>query len=166
MITIREATVDDLESINDIYNQTIPGHISTADTVPYSLEERVAWFRNHNPGKYPVFVAEKDGRVAGWVSLSAYRPRRDAMRYTAEVSYFVDSRYRKMGIGNEMLSFIIRESGRCNVKTLVAILLGHNIASIALLEKHGFKRWAFLPGVADFDGVERDHLFYGLRVNK
>ena len=49
--------------------------------------------------------------------------------------------------------------------TLVAILLGDNLASIGLLKKLGFEEWAKLPAVADFDTREVDHVYYGLRVS-
>ncbi len=50
------------------------------------------------------------------------------------------------------------------IKTLFAILLEDNCASISLLEKFGFEAWGFMPKVADFDGREVGHLYYGLRL--
>jgi L-amino acid N-acyltransferase YncA len=50
------------------------------------------------------------------------------------------------------------------LKTLIAVLLGDNEASIGLLKKFGFEQWAHLPGVANFGSWEVDHVYYGLRV--
>ena len=47
---------------------------------------------------------------------------------------------------------------------LFAIILDSNQGSIRLLEKYGFKKWGHLPRVADFDGIEVGHLYYGLRI--
>ncbi|MBN1387255.1 MAG: N-acetyltransferase [Bacteroidales bacterium] len=161
---IRLATEKDLEAINNIYNQAIPYEMSTADTEPYTMEERLKWYRAYDRFKYPVFVADTNGEVAGYFSFSPYRPRRLAMRYAAEISYFVDEKYRNIGIGTSLMTHAIGKASEYNFKTLIAILLAHNIASIRLLEKFGFREWGRMPGVADFNGKERDHLYYGLRI--
>ncbi len=51
------------------------------------------------------------------------------------------------------------------IKTLFAILLDDNDASVKLLERFGFERWGHMPAVANFDGREVGHLYYGLRLN-
>jgi phosphinothricin acetyltransferase len=50
------------------------------------------------------------------------------------------------------------------IKTLFAIILDDNEASVKLIEKCGYEKWGHLPGVAVFDGVEAGHLYYGKRV--
>ncbi|HUS86735.1 MAG TPA: GNAT family N-acetyltransferase [Bacteroidales bacterium] len=164
-MNIRLATEDDLEAINEIYNQSIPSHTSTADTRPYSMKERAEWFFSHEPDRYPVFVAHDNGKITGWVSLSPYRPRRDAMRHTAEISYYVGEGFQRQGIGSALMAFALQKAPEYSIKNLIAILLGHNEASIKLLEKFGFERWGFMPGIADFNGIERDHLYYGLKLH-
>ena len=161
---IRLATEEDLVTINNIYNQVIPYEMSTADTVPYTMDERADWFRRYDRSKYPVFVVDTGEDVVGYFSFSPYRPRRLAMRYTAEISYFIDEKYRQKGIGSVLMEYAISKAPEYNIKTLIAILLAHNEASIRLLEKFGFAEWGRMPGVADFNGKERDHLYYGLRL--
>src|SRR5688572_9266370 len=70
---IRLAKMDDLPAIVDIYNQSIPSQQATGDTQPVSVEGRLAWFHEHHPDEHPIFVAEVDGHISGWCSLSAYR---------------------------------------------------------------------------------------------
>ncbi len=161
---IRTATENDLEAINNIYNQVIPYEISTADMVPYTMEERKSWFKAYDRSVYPVFVAAKPDMITGYFSFSPYRPRRLAMRYTTEISYFIHDKHRGKGIGSALTEHAIKSAPEYDFKTLIAILLAHNEASIKLLEKFGFKEWGRMPGVADFNGRERDHLYYGLRV--
>lgn len=161
---IRNATAGDLEAINNIYNESIPSHRSTADTEPYTIKEREEWFRNHDPYSYPVFVAELEGMVVGYTSFSPYRPRRNALKYAAEISYYIGSAYQGRGIGNTILGYAVRRAPEFGFRSLIAILLGHNKASIALLRKHGFEEWGRMPGIVLFDGKEYDHLYYGLRL--
>ena len=161
---IRFATQGDLDIIDDIYNHAILTRRSTADTVPYSRDERESWFRSHNPARYPAFVAVENGVVVGYGSLSAYRPRREALRYAAEVSYFVHPDHHRKGIGSQLLLHAIDIAPACNIKHLVAVLLGNNDASIGLLHKYGFSEWGRLPGIVDFDGKMVDHLIYGKTI--
>jgi len=71
-MVIRTATIKDLPAINEIYNLAIPSGISTADTESITMKERKKWFKKHKPEKYPVFVAELDDKVVGWISLGAH----------------------------------------------------------------------------------------------
>jgi len=161
---IREATFDDIVSINDIYNQSIPSQISTTDILTVSISKRRKWFKDHVKENYPVFVAEINGEVIGWIALSPYRPGRLALKQTAEVSYFIRKDYQKTGIGTKLLNLIIEKSPEYGFKNLFAILLERNIASIKLLEKMGFEKWAFLPKVANFNGIECGQFYYGKRI--
>ena len=47
---------------------------------------------------------------------------------------------------------------------LFAIVWEGNQASLRLLEKMGFEQWGHLSKVADFDGKEVGHLYFGLHL--
>jgi phosphinothricin acetyltransferase len=158
---IRVATIEDLSKIVDIYNQAIPSQQSTGDIQPVRVEDRLAWFEEHRPEKYPIFVAEVEGQVAGWCSLSAYRTGRAAFRFTAEISYYIASAYQRRGIASALIEYALAACPALQIKHLFAIVLEGNEASFRLLEKMGFERWGYLPRVADFDGKEVGHLYYG-----
>jgi phosphinothricin acetyltransferase len=164
MMVIRLALIDDLPTIVDIYNQSIPSKCSTADTSPVKVEDRRAWFLEHDSEKYPIFVAEVDGRVVGWCSLSAYRPGRTALRFTAEISYYVESASHRQGIATALIKHAIAACPERQIKNILAIVLERNEASIRLLVNMGWQKWGYLPRVADFDGEECGHLYYGARI--
>lgn len=164
IMKIRLANIDDLPAIDEIYNQAISMQMATADTEPYSKEERLEWFMNHDPGKSPVFIGEYEGKLVAYLTFSPYRPRREAMRFTSEISYFVHKDFLRLGFGSAFMKYAIARATDYGVKTFIAILLAHNEASIALLQKYGFEEWGLMPRVADFNGVERDHLYYGLKL--
>lgn len=161
---IRKIEYKDLEAVNEIYNQAVAAKFQTADTEPVSMEERIKWFNEHNLVTYPVFVFEKEDKVIGWISLSSYRNGRKSLKYTAEVSYYIHKDWRRKGLGTMMMEHAIEEAKNYGFKTLFAILLEPNVGSIKLLEKFNYKLWGTLPAVADFDGLECDHLYYGLRI--
>ena len=158
---IRLAQIDDLPAIVEIYNQAIPSKKSTGDTQPLRVEDRRIWFEEHRPEKHPVFVAEMEGQVVGWCSLSAYRPGRAAFRFTAEISYYIALDYHRRGIATALVEHALEACPTLQIKHLFAIILEGNQASLKLLEKMGFEQWGYLPRVADFDGKEVGHLYYG-----
>ena len=163
-ILVRLAARDDLPLIAEIYNQAIQLRSATADMSPVSVTEREAWLAGHSREKYPVFVADIGGAVVGYCSLSAYRPGREALRYTAEISYFVHQDHRGSGVASQLIQHAIDQCPRLDIKSLFAILLDVNEASVRVLDKFGFQKWGHMPSVADFEGNECGHLYYGLRV--
>jgi phosphinothricin acetyltransferase len=163
---IRTAQRKDLEAIVEIYNQAITAGQKTADMTPVTVEDRIDWFEGHTPDKYPILVAEDDGRIVGYLTISAYRPGRMALRYTAEVSYFIHNEYHRRGIASNLLQHAIDMCPSLQIKTLFAILIDSNEASIRLLDKFGFEKWGYMPRVAEFDGIEFGHVYYGLRIEK
>ncbi len=161
---IRLAASGDLDSIDKIYNQAIELKMATADRVPYSKAERLQWFETHIPGKFPAYVAVEKDQVVGYMTLTSYRPRREALRFAVEISYFVEEGNRGKGIGSRLLEYGLSLASELGYKFVVAILMGHNNASISILRKYGFSEWGRLPGIAEYDGKWYDHLFYGLKL--
>ena len=161
---IRLAQIEDLPAIVEIYNQSIPSKQSTGDTQPLRVEDRVAWFSEHRPDEHPIFVAEAEGQVVGWCSLSAYRPGRAALRFTAEISYYIALAHHRRGIGTALVEHALAACPALGIKHLFAIVLEGNQASLKLLAKMGFEQWGYLPRVANFDGNEVGHLYYGRHV--
>jgi phosphinothricin acetyltransferase len=163
-IRIRVAKIDDLPPIVEIYNQAVPSHRSTANTTPVTVESRKKWFEEHEPGRRPIFVADLDGSVIGWCSLSVYRPGRAALRFTAEISYYVDTERQGEGIGQALIRHALDASPALGIRNIIAVLLDRNEPSRKLLEKLGFQQWGYLPRVLDFDGEECGEYYYGKRV--
>ncbi|NKB37433.1 MAG: GNAT family N-acetyltransferase [Gammaproteobacteria bacterium] len=161
---IRLARSDDLPVIVEIYNQAVKAGYYTADTTPLTLEERQSWLAVHSKNKYPVFVFEHDDHLKGFLSISAYRPGRQALRHTAEVSFYVDFDFHRQGIASLLLKHAISVCPSLQIKNLFAIIMETNSASSELLKLFGFQQWGYLPEVADFSGNEVGQIYYGLRI--
>lgn len=156
----RIARSEDLQRIVAIYNATVPSRMVTADLEPVSVESRLGWFEQHQPGSRPLWVVERDGEVIAWLSFSSFYGR-PAYARTAEVSIYVDQRFHRQGIGAALLDRAIAHAPAIGVHRLLGFIFGHNAPSLALFERAGFERWARLPGVAVLDGVERDLVILG-----
>ena len=164
MIKIRIAKQEDLERIVEIYNQAIPTQRSTGFISLLTVEDRQEWFDKHKPDFYPIYLAEIEGKVVGWNSISAYREKRLAFRFCAETSYYIDKDYHRQGIAKQLLKHVIKQCEPLEIKTLIAYILERNTPSIGLMERFGFERWAKLPNIANFDGNEVAHTIYGKRI--
>jgi L-amino acid N-acyltransferase YncA len=162
--TIRFADPSDLPRLVEIYNHAITAGNATGDTVPFTVEQRQAWFGSHDRDAYPLYVAEAPSSgITGYLYLSPYRERA-AMRRTAEISYYVDYAHHHQGVGSALMAHALDDCPRLGIRVLVAILLEWNQPSIKLLEKFGFEKWGYLPEVAEFDGRLCGHLYYGRKI--
>jgi len=161
---IRKAIISDLPALVNIYNQAIRGG-QTADTNPISLEERKPWFKAHQNEIFPLYVLEIDTTIAGYATLSPYRNKRPALRFTVEVSYYFDKKFIGQGLGSALLKAMIKTAQQLGFKNMVAILLDNNIPSIKLLKKFKFVEWGNLPEVAEINGKKVGHCYYGRKIN-
>lgn len=160
---IRNATIEDLPAIVQIYNETIPTRMVTADLEPVTVESKKAWFFEHDPHTRPLWVVELDGRVRAWLSFQSFYGR-PAYRHTAEISIYISEAYRGKGIGKQLLQKAIEEAPSLDIKTLLGFIFAHNEPSLRLFARFGFETWGHLPKVAELDGIERDLLIVGKRI--
>lgn len=136
---LRLATELDLPVINDIYNYYVERSTCTYQTEPESLESRRAGFREHAPDKYPVIVAELDGgTIAGWGSLSRFRPRA-AYAPTVEASIYIYREFHRRGFGRALLLDLIDRARAAGFHSLIGGASADQTASLALQESLGMK---------------------------
>ena len=136
---IRKAEIRDIQELLDIYNYEVIHGVSTFDLAPKTLEERTVWFHKYNKGNHPLYVAEVEGKVAGYVSLSSYREK-EAYKHTVELSIYIGADYRNRGIATDLMAFII-DVARKNeeIHTIVSVITSGNAASQKLHKKFGFE---------------------------
>lgn len=121
MIEIRSATADDIPFITEVYNDAIINTTATFDTEVKSIEDRMLWFNNHD-GNHPIIVAENDGVLSGWASLTAWSDR-CAYNGTVEVSVYVHKQHRGRGIGKALLEILILKGESKGLHYLLSELL-------------------------------------------
>ncbi|EKN65706.1 N-acetyltransferase GCN5 [Neobacillus bataviensis LMG 21833] len=161
--TIRDAEIQDMPKIIEIYNTTIAGRMVTADLEPVSVESRMQWFNDHSPTLRPLWVVEMDGIICAWVSFQSFYGR-PAYNATAEISIYIHQDFRGKKLGKFLIQKAIDACPKLEIKTLLGFIFGHNEPSINLFNRFGFEKWAHLPNVAVLDGIERDLLILGKRI--
>ncbi len=136
-VAIRRARRSDAAAMAAIYNQAALRSTATFDTEPETPEARERWLDEHVAPQHPVLVAERDGRVVGWASLSRYSTR-CAYEATVEASAYVDESETGRGVGTA-LSEALLEAGRGGgVHAVVARICTENVASLGMCRKLGF----------------------------
>jgi L-amino acid N-acyltransferase YncA len=157
---IRDARVSDLPAIIKIYNAAIVTRISTAQLEPVTRSARRNWLKEHSSDRHPFWVLEMSGHVAGWLTLKPFLPRA-AYRDTAEVSVYVDEKFRRRGVGRALLAEAIARARSLRINAMVGLIFAHNQPSLRLFEQLGFEKWGNLPRVARLDEIERDLTIMG-----
>ncbi|KGQ23722.1 GNAT family N-acetyltransferase [Gallibacterium anatis] len=137
---IRPAQQQDLPALLAIYNHEILNGVATFDLQPKSLAERQSWFDEHNKNNHPLLVAEQDGAVLGYASLSRYAEKA-AYNSTVELSVYIAPSARRQGIASQLMHAVIELAKKDNATHLiVSLITGTNQASISLHQKFGFNK--------------------------
>ncbi len=160
----RDALQNDLATIVAIYNSTVAGRMVTADTTPVSVASRQQWFDEHSANKRPLWIVEDGNKnIIGWVSFQSFygRPAYDA---TAEISIYLDEKYRGEGYGKKILQHCINTAATLQIKNLLGYIFAHNLPSIHLFTTAGFEEWGHFKNIAILDGIERSVKIFGKRL--
>jgi phosphinothricin acetyltransferase len=146
MIQIRTARETDLEAILEIYNDAILNTTAVYDYEPHTLEMRRQWFRIKEAQGYPVFVAEENGKIAGFSSMGPFRAWA-AYKYSVENSIYVAAGQRGKGIGKLLLEPLIKAASALDLHTIIAGIDATNEISIKLHRSVGFEEVAHFKQV-------------------
>ena len=130
---VRDLRPGDWPEVARIYQQGIETGNATFETEVPSWED---WDGAHLPG--PRFVAERGGRVVGWIALAPVSSRA-CYRGVAEISVYVEEGARGGGVGSQLLAAVVDSAERAGIWTLQTSVFPENGASLALLRRFGFR---------------------------
>ncbi len=149
-LTVRQATLEDLNSILRIYNQGIEDRIATLETEEKSLAYMNRWFQDHQ-GRYSILVAEREDEVIGWASLNPYSLR-CAYNGVADLSVYIDRNFRGQGVGNSLLESLEKSALEQEFYKIVLFTFPFNQGGQELYQKRGYRK----VGVFEKQGVMDD----------
>jgi L-amino acid N-acyltransferase YncA len=149
-VEVRPATLDDAAAIAEIYNQGIEARIATFETRLRAPDD-IAETLRAGEGRYPFLVAEVNGRVLGWASVSSYRAR-ECYRGIGEFSIYVHEDARGKGVGRVLLPALIDAAERAGFWKLLSRVFPFNHASLRLCAACGFREVGVYEKHAQLDG--------------
>jgi L-amino acid N-acyltransferase len=138
MITIRPVEDKDLPEILEIYNYAILKTTSVYSYEPHTLKMREKWLEEKRAANHPIFVADSDGRVAGFIAYGPFRAW-PAYKYTVEHSVHVQKDFWRQGIAKLLLQKIIEAAKQNDMHSLIGAIDATNEPSIKLHELFNFK---------------------------
>lgn len=145
VVHLRDALLDDVAAIAAIYRPYVLTSAATMELdPPDEMEMRRRLSDVHSRG-LPFLVAEVDGRLIGYGYASPFRPRA-GYRHTVEDSVYLRADCAGRGYGRQILEAVISASRTCGARQMVAVIGGHNAASIAMHGALGFAHAGVLRG--------------------
>jgi len=160
----RDASLDDLPFIVDVYNTTIPSRLVTADTSPVTVADKLEWFHEHNATHRPLWIVQDDNNnKIGWISFQDFYGR-PAYQGTAEISIYIQETCRKKGYGREMLSYSISQCPTLGIETLLGFIFEQNTVSLQLFYAQGFEEWGNLKDIALLDNKKCSLKILGRKI--
>ncbi|ARU48645.1 N-acetyltransferase family protein [Sulfurospirillum diekertiae] len=162
---LRHATLEDLPEIIKIYNEAIKDGISTADSKTVSVEDKIEWFKAHD-ALHPILVKEYHGRIIAWISLQPFYANLLAYAHSARINIYIDKNFQGKKLGQQFLCEAIEQAKSYEIKTLLALIFSENTPSLKLFKKLGFKEWGNLNRIATIEGMDKDLLILGHRIQE
>ncbi|HTR27649.1 MAG TPA: GNAT family N-acetyltransferase [Puia sp.] len=159
-IDIRALLPEHWPAVKTIYEQGIATGDATFQTGAPNWDE---WDRSHLD--HSRLVALDGNAVAGWVALTPVSSR-CVYAGVAEISIYIDPRYRGMGVGTALMQAVIADSEANGIWTLQAGIFPENTASIRLHENVGFRRVGFRERIGKMGDRWRDTIFFEKRSEK
>lgn len=147
---IRELADADWDAVRRIYAEGIATGNATFETeVPRREVLESKWIPGHR------WVAEIDGRIAGWSAATPVSAR-ECYAGVAATSLYVGDGFRGLGVGKSLLHEQVGAADACGLWTLQTSIFPENEASIALHRAAGFRVVGTRERIALHHGVWRD----------
>ncbi|HKS86618.1 MAG TPA: GNAT family N-acetyltransferase [Pseudolabrys sp.] len=118
---IRSVTLADTPAITRIYAHAVETGTASFELAPPDESEMRKRMQAVLDGKFPYFVAEIDGRIAGYAYVSFYRTR-PAYRFTVEDSVYVAPEMHRRGVGRALLERLIASCTELGFRQMIAVI--------------------------------------------
>jgi phosphinothricin acetyltransferase len=136
---VRPGRAEDLPELTRIYNHYVRTSGATFDVEEQTVPARQAWFDAHvTTGPYRLLVAEEAGRLLGWASSGALRPR-PAYARSVETSVYLDVGATGRGLGSLLGAALLDVLAAEDLHRAFALVAVPNDASEALHRRLGYR---------------------------
>jgi phosphinothricin acetyltransferase len=148
---LRLASPSDAEAICRIYNQGIEDRVATLETELRTPDERRQWLTSRD-ARHPVIVAEADpSTTIAWASLNVFNAR-EAYRFVADISVYVERGWRGKGVGRALLEKLTELGRTHGYHKLVLSAFPGNARGTALYARSGFRTVGIYHEQGQLDG--------------
>ena len=139
-VVLRRIRWEDLDDLVELMNSLIEENAYIILNVKVTRDQETDWLArylvNMEKGKHIGVTAEVDGRVVGNSEVTV---KSGAQSHVGELGIVIESGYRDVGIGSEMIGALMEESRKRGLKLLVLRLFADNDRARHVYEKLGFR---------------------------
>jgi L-amino acid N-acyltransferase YncA len=147
---IREANINDISYIANIYNQGIEDRIATLETRLRTNEDINEWLTSRSD-RYKVIVIEDNyGVVQGWASINVFNSR-CCYSGVGDLSIYIERDMRGQGLGKLLLAYLMEIAKKNEFHKLILSTFDYNERGKRLYNSLGFREVGtyFEQGILD-----------------
>ena len=133
---IRVASVDDAESVAEIYAPSVIDHVTSFEVVAPDAREMASRISKVLT-QHPWLVCESGGEVIGYAYASAHHERA-AYRWSVDVSAYIRARMHRRGVGTALYASLFEILVLQRYRNAYAGITLPNAASEGMHGRHGF----------------------------
>ena len=138
MYVTREATLEDVYRITEIYNQGIEDRVATLETRLRDPKEMEAWLLNRSEDHKVLVIADEANQALGWASLNVFNTR-CCYSGVVDISIYIKRSMRGKGLGKILLQSLIETAKTQGFHKLVLSTFGFNEGGRKLYQALGFR---------------------------
>jgi L-amino acid N-acyltransferase YncA len=135
---IRTGIAADAPAICEIYNGYVRDTVITFEEAPVAAAEMARRIEDVT-ARLPWLVAEEQGAVLGYAYAAPWRVR-SAYRFSVETTVYIAPDHLQRGVGTALYRELLAALRKREIHCAVGSIALPNEASVALHEKHGFKK--------------------------
>jgi phosphinothricin acetyltransferase len=117
---------------------------------PKTLKEMRDWYQVHGE-RYSILVIHQRGEILGWASLNPYS-HRCAYHGVADLSIYIDRKWRRKGFGSSLLQALEQEAKANNFHKIFLFTFPSNGPGQGLYQKAGFREVGIFHNQGMLDG--------------
>lgn len=135
----RFATIEDIASITNIYNQGIEDRIATLETRFRTTDDMKQWLLDRSEKHRVVVLTDGSNTVLGWASLNVFNSR-CCYSGVVDISVYIERDMRGKGLGKILLKSLIETAKNQGFHKLVLSTFDSNKMGQNLYNSLGFRK--------------------------
>jgi L-amino acid N-acyltransferase YncA len=138
--SIRDARLEDMPDVREIYNHYVANSTVTFDETAQSLRQTRSKFQHLHKLGMPYLVAESPSQqILGYAYVYPWKEKA-AYRFTVENSIYLRAASTGKGLGKVLMGVLITRSKEAGLKEIIAVIADRGAeASIKMHRDFGFK---------------------------
>ena len=143
--TIREATLDDVDQIYEIWRSGLTQSLGTADLPAGDHRANFEKLVREQDANFKVFVAVNDTGVLGFHGLVPFRANPLTRNLMAESSTYIRADSMKANVGRDLAFHALRHADVSEIQFVVAYIAITNERTLISAQRAGYQLVGYLP---------------------